>query len=339
VHSAFIRGFDALLYPEACLVSSRLPKPARAQPGKPLVLRPGPLRHLIAADIALQELGRDSRDCNWLIDRRAAPWAIYRGIPHVCFDEEPLGASKKVWDRYSLVINSEQILGLPEACALMSRADGGRLVSFETNRGASFSDTTVPYDWRDRHETLEFGRLFATAFDLPDVAASRRPRPRAFPVSAPPLVVIAGLRTKSRKLSLDEWTTVITKWHRDRPFLVTGAEEDGEFIAEVARRFPKLATRLAGSFDERCDQISWSEELLAMEGSAVQIASFFGVPTTAIFTSGRVLKWHPLGERSRVIRRHDLPCQPCEKLGQVPACAHHYACHALADVAPENVWQ
>jgi ADP-heptose:LPS heptosyltransferase len=143
---------------------------------------------------------------------------------------------------------------------------------------------------------------------------------------------------KSRKMPADEWTAVISKWHRDRSFLITGAKEDGEFVNGIAARFPKLATRLAGSFDEQCDQISWSEELLAMEGSAVQIASFFGVPTTAIFTSGRVLKWHPLGEGSRVLRRRDLPCQPCEKMGQLPPCGHHHACLKVADLSPENVW-
>lgn len=338
VQSAFYRRLDAILYPEACFVTSRLPKPDRAKPGKPLVLRPGSPRDLICADIALEELGLDSRDFNWIIDRRSRPWAVYRGIPHLCLDEQPFGTSKKVWDRYPLVINTEQFLGMTEACALLSRAEGGKLVSFETNRGASFSDVTVPYDWSDRHETLEFGRIFAAALDLPDVIGPRQPRPRAVTPSAPPLVMIAGLHSKSRRLSTDEWEGLIKKWHRDRSFVITGAEEDGDFVAEVARRFPTLATRLGGNFDERCDQISWSEEVLTVEGSAVQIASFFGVPTLAVFTSGRELKWHPLGEGSRILRRHDLPCQPCEKLGQLPPCHHRYACLNLVGVTPENVW-
>jgi ADP-heptose:LPS heptosyltransferase len=221
---------------------------------------------------------------------------------------------------------------------LLSKTESGRLVSFETNRGASFSDVTVPYDWSDRHETLEFGRLFAAALNLPDVRGPRDPRPRMFPPSAPPLVMISGLQIKSRRLSAAAWAAVIAKWHQDRTFLITGAEEDGEFVAEVAEQFPKLATRLGGNFNERCDQISWSEELLAMEGSAVQVGSYFCIPTTAIFTSDRERKWHPLGHGSRILRRHDLPCQPCEKLGQLPPCVHHHACLKVDDLVPVNIW-
>lgn len=338
MQSAFSRGLDAILYPEACFLTARLPKPKRALPGKPLILRPGEMSNLVCADIALQELGLDSRDFNWIIGRRARPWAIYRGIAHLCFDEQSVQTSKKVWDRYPLVINTEQFLGLTEACALLCRTDEGRLVSFETNRGASFSDTTVPYDWCDRHETLEFGRIFAAALNLPDVTGPRHSRARAVPPSAPPLVIISGLATRSRRLPADEWEAVIATWHGGRSFLITGAEEDSAFIAAVADRFPRLATRLAGNFNERCDQISWSEELLAMEGSAVQIASFFGVPTTAIFTSARAQKWHPLGVGSTILRRHDLPCQPCEKFGQLPPCRHHYACLKLRGLRPEAVW-
>ena len=332
---ALIRGLDAILYPEACLITSHLPRPARALAGKPLVLRPGGQGNLVCADIALQEMGLDSRDFNWLIDRSAKPWAVYRGMAHLCHDERPLAATDKIWDRYSLVINSEQFYGLTEAYALLSRAEGSRLVSFETSRGASWSDVTVPYDWADRHETLEFGRLFASALELPDVTGPRGLRKRSVPANAAPLVLVTGLSTRSRRLPLGDWAALVTKWHRNRPFVIaaTGGE-DNDFVGQLVNLFPGLATHFKGTFEQMCDQISKSEEILAMEGSGVQIASFFGVPTLAIFTSGRDRKWHPLGEGSRVLRRQDLPCQPCNKFGRVPHCPNHYACHKLEDIEP-----
>jgi hypothetical protein len=336
--SAILKGLDALLYPEACFLSSGLPKPDRKPSAKPLILRPGSLGELVCADLALQEIGRDSRDFNWLIDLCARPWANFRGIPHLCYEENPIKNSEKVWDRYALVLNTEQFFGLTEAYAIMSRSYEGRLVSFETNRGASWSDSTVPYDWADRHETMEFARLFAAALDLPDVTGPRRPRSRVVPASEPPLVLVAGLRCRSRQLSLDAWAALISQWHEGRPFLISGAPEDAEFVARLTARFKGLAGPYAGPFDEWCEQISRSEEILAMDGDGMQIASFHGVPTLAIFTSSRDRKWHPLGEGSRLLRRHDLPCQPCAKFGEVPPCPNHFACLKLEEIKPTSIW-
>lgn len=338
MQTSFLKSLDAILYPGACLLSSVLPRPDRTLSGQPLILRPGGLGDLICADMALQELALDARDFTWLVERRSKPWALFRGLPHWCYDENPLKTLPQVWDRYSVVINTEQFFGLTEAYALLGRAKGGRLVSFETNRGSSWSDVTVSYDWRDRHETVEFARLFAAALDLPEVTGPRLPRPRLYPPSAPPLVAIAGRQSPSRCLTLDAWTTLIARWHQKRPFLIGAAPEDAEFAGQLTGRFDGLASRFEGSFDELCGQIARSEEILTMDGGAVHIASFFGVSTLALFTSGRDRKWHPLGEGSRILRRHDLACQPCTKFGQVPPCPYGYACLKLEDVAPMKIW-
>jgi ADP-heptose:LPS heptosyltransferase len=334
VQTSFLKGLDAILYPGACLLASVLPRPDRALSGQPLILRPGGLGDLICADIALQELALDARDFTWLIESRSKPWAVYRGLPHFCYEENPLKTLGQVRGRSSLVINTEQFFGLTEAYALLARAKGGRLVSFETNRGVSWSDLAVSYDWRDRHETLEFARLFAAALDLPEVTGPRLPRPRLEPPSAPPLVAIAGQQSPSRRLSLDAWTTLISRWHQKRPFLIAAAPEDADFAGQLTGRFDGLAVRFAGTFDELCGQIARSEEIFTMDGGTVHIASYFGISTLALFTSGRDRKWHPLGEGSRILRRHDLACQPCTKFGQVPPCPYRYACLKLEDVAP-----
>jgi len=334
VQTSFLKSLDAILYPAACGVASLLPQRARASSGEALIVRPGGLGDLICADIALQELGRDARAFDWLIERRSRPWALFRGLPHVCYDENPPAAWGHIRDRYSLVVNTEQLFGLSQAGALLGRARGGRLVSFATNRGSSWSDIAVPYDWRDRHETVEFARLFSAALGFPEPGGTRLPRPRTHPPNAPPLVVIAGRQNRSRRLTLDAWTALVSRWRQERSFLIAAAPEDAAFADDLARRFEGLATRFTGSFDELCGQIARSEELFTMDGGAVHIASFFGVPTFALFTSGRDRKWHPLGEGSRILRRHDLACQPCTRFGQVPPCPHGYACLKLDDVEP-----
>jgi ADP-heptose:LPS heptosyltransferase len=337
VQTSFLKRLDWIVSPAACYFAALFPRFKAAVPAKKLILRPGGMGDFICADMALQELGLDARDFTWVIEKRSKPWALFRRLPHVCYDEMPREALSRVMGRYSFVMNTEQRFGLAEAYAMACRAKKGRLASFTTNRGSSWSHVRVPYDWKDRHETVEFARLFAAALDLPEPTGPRLPRPRLYPPSAPPLVAIAGRQSPSRRLSLDAWTALISKWHQKRPFLIAAGPEDAVFAGELTRRFDGLASSFTGSFNELCEQIARSEEIFTMDGGAVHIASFFGVSTLALFTSGRDRKWHPLGKGSRVLRRHDLTCQPCTKFGQVPPCPYGYACLKLEDVAPERI--
>jgi ADP-heptose:LPS heptosyltransferase len=313
------------------------PKLAPASPARTLIVRPGGLGDFICADIALQELGLDARDFTWLIETRSRPWARLRRLPHVCYDDKPREAMSRVMGRFSLVINTEQRFGLAEAYALACRAKRARVASFATNRGSSWSHVKVAYDWKDRHETVEFARLFAEALDLGKEIGPRRLRRRVEPASAPPLVMIAGRQSPSRDLSLEAWTGLVAKWHEGRSFLVASSAADAEFAAQLAGRFAGRASVFTGAFDALCGQIARSGEIFTMDGGAVHIASWFGVPTLALFTSGRDRKWAPLGEGSRMLRRHDLACRPCTKFGQVPPCPYGYACLQLEEVAAERV--
>jgi heptosyltransferase II len=337
VQTSFLKRLDALLYPGACLLAAGVPKPGLAPEEKALIVRPGGMGDLICADIALQELGRDARDFFWLIETRSQPWAAYRGLPHLCYDAGFAGVLAKIRGRHQRVINSEQLFGLAQATALLACSRHSRLLSFETIRGVTWSDSTVPYDWEVGHETISFARLFAAALDLPEKGKPRGPRPRVHPASAPPLVLIAGRQSVSRRLSLEVWVKLISKWHGDRAFEIAAAPEDDAFAAQLSSSF-KNALRFTGPFDAVCERIARAEEFFTVDGGGVHIASYFGVPTLAIFTSGRDRKWHPLGEGSRILRRHDLPCQPCTKFGQVPPCPNAYACLKLEGIEPESAW-
>jgi hypothetical protein len=289
---------------------------------------------LVCADMALQALAIDPHSVTWLIETRAQPWADHRGLPYLCYDEQPLRSLGKMFASHDHVINTEQLFGLGQAYGILARARGGRLVSFDTNRGAPWADQNVPYDWKDAHEVHEFARLFAAAWNRPGVSFANITRPRLEPPSAPPLVLIAGRQGESRRLPLETWTQLVAKWHEGRKFLVAAAPEDAAFADKLAGKFPGAAGRFAGAFGELCMQIARAEELFTMDGGGVHIASYYGVPAFVIFTSGRDRKWAPLAAGSRILRRHDLPCQPCTKFGQVPPCPNAYACRELDDVKP-----
>jgi heptosyltransferase-2 len=334
-----LKKLDRALGPTARILGSWLPKVQRKLYPSPLVLRPGGMGDLICAEIALGDLGLKAEDFLWLIEKRSRPWAEYRGLAFRCYDQQPLRVVGEIWRRHSLVINTEQLFGLAQACGLWAKASGGRLACFETNRGANRAQIIVPYDWKDAHETREFARLFAAALDLPAPTGGSLPRSRVQPANGPPLVVVAGRESPSRAIGLERWTRLVKFWHRDRPFLIAASPADGIFADELARRFDGLATRFEGDFPQLCQAMAQSPEILTLDGGPVHIASFFGVPTVAVFTSGRAEKWAPLARGSRVIRRHDLSCQPCTKFGQVPPCPIQYECLELRklDIDPSDV--
>ena len=330
-----LKKFDRLLGPAARSIGSWLPEAQRRLHAAPLIIRPGGMGDLICADIALQELGRDARDFTWLIEKRSRPWARYRALPFLCYDEQPAKVFGEIWRSSDLVINTEQLFGFAQACALWAKARNGRIACFDTMRGARRADIIVPYDWRDIHETLAFAELFAAALGLPAPPCDRTPRARHFPVQLSPIVLVSGRQSPSRALSLERWLGLIRAWHRGRAFLVAAAPEDAGFADEIVQRSDGQAKRFQGNFHELCETIARSKEYLTMDGGPVHIASYFGVPGVVVFTSGRSRKWAPLGQGSRVLHRHDLPCQPCTKFGQVPPCPYQYKCLEITDSLSE----
>jgi heptosyltransferase-2 len=326
-----LKKFDRALGPVARIVGSCLPKVHRKLHPLPLVIRPGGMGDLICSDIALQELGLDAHDFLWLIEKRSRPWAEYRDLPFLCYDQHLPSALGKIWRRHSLVINTEQLFGLAQGCALLAKAVGGRIACFDTIRGARHAQMVVPYDWKDTHETQAFTGLFAVALERPVPAEHCRPRPRLHPVALPPLVVVAGCQSRSRALGLERWARLVESWRGGRHILIAAAPADAEFADQLAGRFGENAARFTGNFSELCQAMARSEEILTMDGGPVHMASFLGVPTAAVFTSGRSRKWAPLAQGSRILRRHDLPCQPCTKFGQVPPCPFQYRCLEVGD--------
>ena len=332
--TSLLKALDAVAYPAACFVGAALARGPQRGTVETLIIRPGGMGDLICADMALTELGCDSRDFTWLIETRSRPWADYRKLPYLCYDAGPWRTLWKIRRRYGRVINMEQFFGLSQAYALAARGRRGRLVSFATNRAAHWGDAVVEYDWRNQHETVEFARLLAEGLHLPRAGTPRHPRSRLRAASAPPLVLVAGQQSRSRCLALEDWVRLISEWRHGRSLLVAASPQDQAFAGQLQAGLGGAVERFEGSFTDLCEQIACSEEVFTLDGGAVHMASWFGVPTTAIFTSGREQKWYPLGEGSRLLRREDLPCQPCTKFGQVPSCPHGYACLRIGGYVP-----
>lgn len=318
---AWLKRIDALAAPPACAVGALVGKLRRAEEARaePLIVRPGGMGDLICAHLALEQLGVPLDSVRWLIEPRAQPWAEHARLR---FD---LIAPPRLPPMHRHVIDTEQRFGLSIAYSLLAR--GGTLHAFDTNRARHWADAASEYDPLDAHELDSFTRLFADALGL--AIPPRRPFERRLPASGGIVVGIAGRQEPTRALSLGQWSEFIAQFTRGAAFTLVAAPVDAAFAEALAGRFPGRAALHRGSFSSVCDLIARCESFLTIDGGLVHVASYYGVPTTAIFTGGREKKWAPLAAGSVLVRRSDLSCQPCTLFGQTPRCPHALACQQL----------
>jgi hypothetical protein len=286
---------------------------------------------LIHCCIALESMGIDPADVDWLIERRSAVWANWRGLPAVYYDAGLLSAAKALWGRHPVVVNTEQLFGLSMAFAEIAVARGGSLVSFATNRAARAATVRVPYDQYDRPEWQAFRDLFEISLPaVPRSGPSVTPGERRAEDRGRSVVALGGAHAPSRDLPAErwlQWIDRVTDGARDLDLIYGPGERQlaGALVALAGGRF----TDRSGDFPSVIDAVRYASRVLTIDGGMVHIAAYFGVPTDAIFTAGRDQKWAPLAAGSRVYARTDLECRPCTLWGQVPPCPREYECTKL----------
>lgn len=309
----------------------------RRQDARALILRPGGMGDLILLCVAAEDLGCDPRTFFWVIERRSSAWARHLGLDYLCYDEHMAAQHARIAGRFSVVVNSEQRFGLSQATAALACAKGARLTCFETNRAARWADARVAYDPDRAHETVMFRDLLAAALGLPErVGSEPAARPRTAPAAEKPVVGLSGLQSESRTFSEEEWARFIEAGMGGGPFWIASSETDRPVARRLARRFPGRAEVFEGGFDDLCGLIQRTGEVLTVDGGFLHIASYYGVPVTGLFTSGRDRKWAALGQGSRALLREGLACRPCVWFGQAPRCEHGFACKEISLTAPEK---
>jgi hypothetical protein len=294
---------------------------------------------LIHCCIALESMGIDPADVDWLIERRSAVWANWLGLSSIHYDAGLLPATKALWGRHPVVVNTEQRFGLSMALAEIAVARGGSLFSFETNRAARAATVRVSYDPYEAPEWEAFRDLFEAALSavprsIPPVkAGERRGEDRGRSV-----VALGGVHAPSRDLPAEQWLRWIdrvTDGAGDLDLIYGPGERQlaAQLVALAGDRF----TDRSGDFPSVIDTIGSAHRVLTIDGGMVHVAAYFGVPTDAIFTAGRDHKWAPLAAGSRVYARTDLECRPCTLWGQVPPCPREYECTKLDQRVTERM--
>lgn len=330
---------DKVAFPFACLVASAFSSlRKRSLREIPLIVRPGGMGDLIICSAALEELQLNPRDFHWLIERRSQGWACHRELPYTCYDDLSLKNAQdllRLVGSFPLVVDTEQLYGLSGSFARLSAHSSGRLFGFQTNRASPYvTHHSVPYDRYDAHELTMMAQLFSQAF-LPNEKAPLLKRlelrKRQYPHQFYTVVSLSGSGNPARAFNADTWITMIQRYvDLSDPIMITAAPHDRALAHEIQRAFDPSVEVLEGNFESLCETIQKAQRMFTLDGGPVHIASYYGVPVDAVFTSGRSGKWHPWSQASQIIRHHELSCQPCTLFGATPTCTNEYACKEKA---------
>lgn len=323
------KAADRWLAPLSQLVAAQLGPRVETADAMTTVVRPGGLGDLVCATIALEEIGTRPTSVHWVIEERAMPWALHLGLPHTIIDRRLLRRASR--PQASTVLDLEQRFGLSRAIARTLAPRTATVIGFHTNRGGRRGDGTVPYDARDEHEVIAFSRLFrAAGLGSKDLRGSPL-RARKTPASGAPVVALAGTQAPSRRLSAHDWSSLIRRALSD-DVVITAAPIDMPLARAVQAELGRGATIAPAGFEHVVDAIATAPRVLTIDGGMVHVASYFGTPTTAIFTSGRDKKWRPLAIDSELLMNSRLSCRPCTVFGQTPRCPHAYVCCRIEDL-------
>ncbi len=294
----------------------------------PLILRPGGLGDLVCCHLALEYLGQNPRDFFWLVERRSAPWARSHALPHLCYDRDLRTILATFGGRWPRVIDTEQFFGLAQAMALFCRAPGGTLFSFEGNRRSRDSDVTVPYSQNREHESLLFARLFGRALGIAAPPEAPKEIPRRSPGAGYGLLALGGGLAPSRNFPPSFWLSLARAYGGGLPLVISGGRGEGALLEALGAAIPG-ARILPPSFEAFEEAVRSAERVITVDSGAVHVASYHGVPTVAVFSSGQERKWAPLGAGSVTLTNPGASCRPCALWGQVPLCPHGLVCRDI----------
>jgi ADP-heptose:LPS heptosyltransferase len=297
------------------------------KPSGTLLVRPGGMGDLICLQIAAEELGFIDKDVTWLIERRSELWAKRSGLNYFLYDADPWKTLFSIAGRYKKVVVTEQSYAAAAVYGWIACGWKGRIYGFSTQRARGLLDKCIDYDPRQDHEVMWFYRLLCAVMGRKGngVVAFRT---RCEPADGRHWIGIAGTGVVSRELTAEEWVGLI---RAEVPSLdltnlwISCAPSDRE-LAETIVAGLGGGTIYNGDFDGLCDALSRAEEIFCMDGGIVHMAAYFGVPVTALFTSGVASKWYPFSENSQIIFSAPLMCQPCALWSRVPKCTNSLKC-------------
>jgi ADP-heptose:LPS heptosyltransferase len=287
------------------------------RPGLGCVIRPGGLGDLVVLTDAALSLGIDIWRVVWIVESRNKAWCEYLKLPFICYDEFPgMRLAAKSRDGFDWVIVSEQSFGLSSCFACRLTSKDGKIVGFRSSCASHLHDVNVDHSLGEHHEFNTFQKLFTEAqkvlqlprlpLDHSKVAEHRARCPQEDLV----VVVLGGRQASARALPLDDWCKIIKLAAQESSrVILLGAVVDTKFSVEITIASPEVTMNLVGKipFGETISYIRKAKAVFGVDSGLIHVATFFNVPTTAIFCEDdKVVRWAPRAEGSRSIRIEEL---------------------------------
>ncbi len=125
----------------------------------------------------------------------------------------------------------------------------------------------------------------------------------------------AGRREK--EWDLKNWATLVELLLKEYPYeIVVLGQKDREDETEAIMKANERVKNIVGKTEplEWAKMISLAKLLLSVDSASAHIGAVQSVPTVVIASGINSLsRWHPVGERVKVIVSDMLPCYPCER--------------------------
>ena len=326
-----IRALDQMLWPTTLLAARLVAKIPRRRTESPVIIRPGGMGDLICVHMAMEHLGIDPQSYTWVVETRSMPWVSLMDLPHRIISPRLALAVAK----YRHVVNSEQHYGASQIIAIAMAGRGRNVTSLSTVRGSYTATNIVPYSPIRTHEMKSFVNLLRAAHNLDDDGRDIA-RTRTTANTGQLVVALGGGHAESRSLDVDQWEEVIKKWTDGKDFVMIAGPVETPMAQELEHRFGGRAVLRTGNFGENCGVIAGAHRVLTMDGGLTHVASYHGVPTDTLFTSGQDDLWAPLAKGSRVFADRSIECRPCTMFGFTPRCPVGHLCkaHLPGEVLP-----
>ncbi len=280
---------------------------------------------LICLQIAAEELGFDFSGLIFLIEKRSELWAKSQNLNFICYDRMSIKLCMLILRGAKEIVNTEQYFGLSMCAGLLLKSYKGSIRAYKTNRAQLFADQIVAYDPYDQHEVLSFKSILSLNKVFPATFRIRKEKTQDYILFA-----IAGEGSVSRNLDFSIWQRILAA-HGEVKKVLVAAPAQKPLLNQLQSIDPHVLM-VSTEFIKNIELIKSAKEVVTIDSGIVHVCSYFGVPTQALFTSGRDKKWAPLARGSKIIKRTDLDCQPCTLFGQVPPCQNNFKCKDIADV-------
>jgi lipopolysaccharide heptosyltransferase II len=314
---------------------------------KVLFIRPGGIGDAVLLLPAIHLLRENFPDSyiDVLCEKRNADiFRFSRDINRIYLYDKGFDLLKYIWNRYDVVIDTEQWHRLSAIVAYLTNAP--IRIGFDTNERGRLFTHRIPYS-QDDYEVYSFLHLIdpitekplsfdvnKSFIDTERISLSCSSFLKEIKNNDEYIAIFPGASVKERRWGGEKYGQV-AKVFQDRGYkiVIFGSHADTEDAAKI-KEYADNSLDLTGKtfLKEVAAILKYCKLLITADSGLMHIAYAVGTSTVSLFGSGIEKKWAPRGKKFIVINKH-LSCSPCTKFGYTPRCKRNVECLSSISVA------